>query len=115
MMGVSSKLERGTLVRVSLFVLPLVIAAVFLFGRMTAPGVAPAAPSSHVFTGRLGDVFRVPAAATRCVVSVEGGAANTMCRHTPRARYSVVFYRDNLLVYRNGRPDSPVFSAKGRP
>jgi hypothetical protein len=103
--------------RTSVFVVPLVAAAAFLVGQATAPGSAPAAPSSRVFTGRLGDAFRVPASATRCVVGQEGGAARTTCWHTPlaRARYSVVFYRDNLVVYRNGRPDNPVFSAKGRP
>ena len=100
-----------------LFLLPLVVAAAFLLGRATYPGAAGAAASARVFTGRSGDAFRVPAAATRCVVSQESGAANTTCQHTPvsRARYSVVFYRDNLFVYRNGRPDNPVFSAKGKP
>jgi hypothetical protein len=109
--------RKGGLVRTSLVDLPFAIAAAFLLGRATAPGAAPAAPTARVFTGRAGDAFRVPASATRCVVSQEGGAANTICRHTPlsRARYSVVFYRDNLFVYRNGRPDNPVFSAKGRP
>ena len=103
--------------RNSLLVLPLVIAAAFLLGRTTAPAAAPATATARVFTGRAGDVFRVPAAASRCLVSQEAGATNTICRHTPlaRARYSVVFYRHNLLVYRNGRPDNPVFSAKGRP
>ena len=103
--------------RNSLFALLLLIAGAFVLGRATAPGTAPAATNSRVFTGRAGDVFRVPAAATRCAVSQEGGSANTICRHTPlaRARYSVVFYRDNLFVYRNGRPENPVFSARGRP
>jgi hypothetical protein len=108
---------KGRVVRTSLFVLPLVMAATFLLGEATAPDAGRATPTARVFTGRAGDAFRVPAAATRCVVSQEGGATNTICRHMPlgRARYSVVFYRDNLLVYRNGRPDNPVFSANGRP
>ena len=103
--------------RTSFLVVALVAAAAFLVGQATAPGAAPAASSSRVITGRLGDAFRVPVSATQCVVSQEGGAARTTCWHTPlaRARYSVVFYRDNLFVYRNGRPDNPVFSAKGRP
>jgi len=103
--------------RPSLFTLPLLLASSFFLGRATAPGTAPAASAGHVYTGRFGDVFRVPAAATRCVVGREAGAADTICRHMPlaRARYSVVFYRDNLLVYRNGRPDNPVFSARGKP
>jgi hypothetical protein len=98
-------------------ILALVAAAAFVAGRATGPAAAPAATSSHVYVGRLGDVFRVPGAATRCLVSHELSAVNTICSHTPqsRARYSVVFYRDNLLVYRNGNPDSVVFSAKGKP
>jgi len=103
--------------RISLLALLMLIVGTFVLGRATAPGAAPAATDTRVYTGRTGDVFRVPASSTRCVVSQEGGAANTMCRHTPLAlaRYDVVFYRDNLFVYRNGRPDNPVFSARGRP
>jgi hypothetical protein len=103
--------------RISLLPLALLVAAAFLIGRATAPSAAPAARSSHDYTGHLGDVFRVPAASTRCVVGQEGGVPRTSCSHAPvtRARYSVVFYRNNLLVYRNGRPDNPVFSARGRP
>ena len=103
--------------RISLFALLLLIAGTFVLGRATAPGSAPAATNARVYTGRAGDVFRVPAAAIRCAVSQEAAAANTICRHMPlaRARYSVVFYRDNLFVYRNGRPDNPVFSARGKP
>ena len=103
--------------RTSFFVVALVAAAAFVVGQATAPGTTPAAPSSRVFTGRPGDAFRVPASTTRCVVGQEAGAGRTICWHTPlaRARYSVVFYRDNLFVYRNGRPDNPVFSAEGRP
>jgi hypothetical protein len=37
-----------------------------------------------------GGAFRVPAAGTRCSVSRETGAANLICAHTPKARYSVV-------------------------
>ena len=71
--------------------------------------------SSHSFVGRRGDTFTVPAAATSCVVSSEAGATNVICQHVPDGRYSAVFFRDNLLVYRNGMPDRPVFSARGRP
>ena len=108
---------KGNHMRISLLVLALVAAVAFIVGRASSPDAAPAATSSHVYSGRLGDVFRVPGAATHCLVSHEIGAVNTICRHTPlaRARYSVVVYRDNLLVYRNGNPDSVVFSAKGRP
>jgi len=117
MMGVDDDTGKAERVRISLLALLLLIAGTFALGRATAPGAAPAATNARVFTGRAGDVFRVPAAAVRCVVSQEAGAATTICQHMPlaRARYSVVFYRDNLFVYRNGRPDNPVFSALGRP
>ncbi len=105
------------MIRLSLLTLPLLIAAAFLVGRATSPGIASAKASAHVYTGSFGDVFRVPAAATRCLVSAEAGAANLHCAHTPlaRARYEVVFYNDNLFVYRNGHPDYPVFTARGKP
>jgi hypothetical protein len=93
----------------------LAVTGAFLAGRAVAPTQASATATAHVYTGRIGDTFRAPAAAARCVVSAEAGAAKVSCEHTPRARYSVVFFRSNLLVYRNGDPDRPVFSAQGRP
>ena len=103
--------------RFSLFALPLLIVGAFLLGRATRPVEASAATGGHVYSGVMGDSFRVPTAGTRCVVGEEAGAANVSCRHIPsaQARYSVVFYRDNLFVYRNGKPDDPVFSARGKP
>lgn len=103
--------------RLSLLSLLILIAAAFLVGRATSPGDASAKTSGRVYTGRFGDVFRVPAATTRCLVSAEAGAANVHCAHIPiaRARYEVVFYKNNLFVYRTGHPDNPVFSARGKP
>jgi hypothetical protein len=100
-----------------LFCLPLAFAGAFLIGRTTGPGAASAESTGRIYTGGVGDVFRVSAAATRCLVSSEAGAVNVHCSHLPlaRARYEVVFYRDNLFVYRSGNPDDPVFSAKGKP
>ena len=93
----------------------LAIVAAFFIGRTTVAGTASATPAAHVYTGRVGDVLRVPAVATRCVVSREGAAPDLICAHTPKARYSVTFFKDNLFVYRNGNPDNPVFSVHGRP
>lgn len=103
--------------RLSLIGVVLLVAAAFLLGRATSPAAAPAATRGHVYTGRMGDVIRVPAAATRCLVSEEGGAANLICGHTPtaKARFSVVFFTDNLFVYRTAQPDNPVFTALGKP
>jgi hypothetical protein len=81
------------------------------------PLVVAGAAATHVYTGRLYDVFRVPAASVRCEVGQEATAVNMSCEHVPyaRARYEVVFYRDNILVYRLGHPDKPVWTAQGRP
>jgi hypothetical protein len=89
----------------------------FLLGRATHPSTAAGAPATHVYTGRLYDVFRVPGAATRCEVGMEAGSLKMSCGHVPyaRARHEVVFYRNNILVFRLGKPDNPVWSARGRP
>jgi hypothetical protein len=96
--------------------LPL-LALAFIAGRNTNLDTASTTTADHIYTGSIGDSFRVPAAATRCLVSKEGGAPDVICTHTPvaRARYDVVFYKNNLFVFRNGNPDKPVFSARGRP
>jgi hypothetical protein len=50
---------------------PVLVAAAFMAGRVTGPDTA-AASASAIYTGRQGDVFRVPSTATRCLVTVEG-------------------------------------------
>lgn len=97
----------------------LLIASILALTLPTFGGAAAqdarATPNSRVFVGRQGDSFRVPAAATRCLVSAEAGSTNVICNHMGRHRYEVVFHKDNLLVFRVGRPDTPVFSARGKP
>jgi len=89
----------------------------FLLASVPAVIALATPASTHVYTGRLHDVFRVPGAALRCEVSQEARVPNVSCGHVPysRARYQVVFSKDNILVYRLGHPDDPVWSAKGRP
>ena len=91
------------------FVVPVALAAAFFVGRATAT------QSRHVWIGRQGDVLRVPAAATRCLVSGEAGSPDLFCSRIPRGRYTVTFFSDEILVWRNGRPDKPVFSARWKP
>lgn len=81
------------------------------------PLVAVGAAATHVYTGRVNDVFRVPGAAVRCEVGKEAAMTNVSCEHVPyaRTRYEVVFYKDNILVYRLGHPDNPVWTARGKP
>jgi hypothetical protein len=113
MMSPSPPKEKS--VRVSLIIVPLALAAAFLIGRATSPNADSTDAISHGYTVQVGDVVRVPAAATRCLINSEAGAARLQCSHSPSARYEVVFYRNNLFVYRNGHPDQPVFSAQGKP
>jgi hypothetical protein len=89
--------------------LPVLIAAAFLVGRATSPDAAVGASTTHVYTGRLYDVFRVPAAAIRCEVDAEAGSVKLSCGHVPyaKARHDVVFYNNNILVYRLGNPANP--------
>jgi hypothetical protein len=90
----------------------LLAAVAFFVGRATAPDPSDAAQRSRVYTGRPGDVFRVPSAAARCSVSQEGGSPDLYCIHTPKTRHQVYFFRDAILVWRVGKPDAPVFSTK---
>jgi hypothetical protein len=95
--------------RLFAFVVPVALATAFFVGRATAT------QSRHVWTGHQGDVLRVPAAATRCVVSGEGGFPDLFCSRIPRGRYTVTFFSDEILVWRNGRPDKPAFCARWKP
>ncbi len=91
----------------------IVVAGAFLIGRSTASGAGSA--TNRVLVARVGDTIRVPATATRCVVGTKARDPKLSCSHRPKPRYGVVFYVDNLFVYRNGNPDNPVFTAGGHP
>jgi hypothetical protein len=101
--------------RVAFLLVPVALLAAFFVGRATKHGGA-ATPEvhPHVYTGRTGDVLRAPAAATRCLVSGEGGFPDLFCTRIPRGRYQVVFFEDTVQVYRIGNT-TPVFSARWRP
>ena len=93
-------------------VIALLIPVAFLIGRATNPTAASALPQNHVYTLRQNDVVRAPGAATRCTASVEAGAKNLFCHRSPEGRYQVVFYTDSIIVWKNGNPDKPAFSAR---
>lgn len=113
-MGLARRTPRLSALVVLAAALLLVAGAGFALGRATGGESVGATPSRRVFTGRQGDVLRVPAAAAQCVVSGEGGAPNLICAHTHNARYEVVFYADSLYLYRNGFPEDPIFVARAR-
>jgi hypothetical protein len=89
--------------------------AIILVIAGTGGALGASRSSQHVYVARPGDVLSVPGSKARCAVGRELTAVRLVCRHTPAARYSVVFYSDNLVVYRNGNPARIVFSARGRP
>jgi len=90
----------------------LLVPVAFLVGRATNPKAASARSENRIYTLRQNDVVRAPGAATRCTASVEGGSKNLFCRRSPEGRYQVVFYTDSIIVWKNGNPDKPAFSAR---
>src|SRR5207248_630497 len=76
------------------------------------PKAASARSENRIYTLRQNDVVRAPGAATRCTASVEGGSKNLFCRRSPEGRYQVVFCTDSIIVWKNGNPDKPAFSAR---
>ena len=83
--------------------------AVYTFGWRESDGddqmPLGSATRKYVYTIHPGDVIRVPAAATRCIASQEGGFPNLYCTRTPRGRYRFVFYKDSVLVWGPGGPE----------
>ena len=93
------------MVRALAIVLAVVIvgAAAFALGRRT-----DGRDNGRAVTLRQGDVVVVPATATRCEASHEGGIPNLFCTRTSRARYQVVFWRDEVQVYDLAEPHEPM-------
>ena len=61
----------------------------------------PAKPRQAVYTLRAGDAARRPAASTRCVAGAEGGFPNLYCTRIGGGRFSVAFYEDSFVVWRD--------------
>lgn len=98
-----------------LFCLVLLIPAAFVLDRETSSSSSATTTSSHDYTLRQGDVIHVPAAATRCVASAEGGFPNLFCERSPQGRYEFVFYKDSVTVWGPGGPDKPTASYQWQP
>ena len=79
----------------------LVGVAAFVLGRETAP-------RDDVATVEQGDSFVVPATATRCESSQQGGIPNLFCTRTSSGRYQVVFWQDEIQVYDLAKPHEPI-------
>jgi hypothetical protein len=39
-------------------------------------------------------------------------AKSLFCHRSSEGRYQVVFYTDSIVVWKNGHPDKPAFSAR---
>ena len=94
--------------------------AIYTLGRESGndgeTDAAPATAGPRVYTLRIGDVVRVPDAATECQASQEAGQPNLFCTRVPRGRHQVIFYEDNVLVWPLARgPDGPPFSYEWAP
>ena len=98
-----------------LFFVPAALAGAFFLGRDTSPEVATASAGARVIAVRQGDVVRVPAGATECVVSGEADVTDFFCERKPRGRYHVVLYADWIRVWRVGNPDTPAFARRWKP
>ena len=60
--------------------------------------------------------MRVPAAATECEASGEGGRPNFFCTRMPEGRHQIIFYEDSVLVWPLSRgPDGPPFVYRWKP
>ena len=87
--------------------------AIYAFGWREDGGdqsdtASVSAHSRRIFTVRQGDIVRVPATATRCEASHEGGIPNLFCSRTRRSRYQVVFWKDEVQVYDLARNRGPM-------
>jgi hypothetical protein len=63
-------------------------------------------PGARVYTLRQGDRVRVPAVATECLATQEGGFARLHCSRTSRGRYQVDIFADTVHLYDLDAPDA---------
>jgi hypothetical protein len=92
------------------------IFAVYTFGWRD--GTEAPKRGASTYTIRRGDVVVVPAAATRCEASGEGGVPNLFCEGTPRSRYQVAIWSDEAELYdleAGGEPMVPTYSVPRKP
>jgi hypothetical protein len=82
------------------------LAGAFVLGQLSGPRRAQAA-SSRFFVLHVGDRVAIPVIGQRCSVEVEGGFPDLFCQRIRNAHHQVVFFRDEILVYRIGDPDRP--------
>jgi len=98
----------------------LVAAAVVVAGSVAFGATAeqliranPAeASATHNYTLRLGDKVAVPALGQVCSIQKEGGAVELLCAKRRTAHHQVTIFRNQILVWKVGNPDHPVWTGK---
>ena len=97
--------------RISLLVVIAVAATAFVLGA-TIGLPAARASATHVYTLRADDKVRIPTIQQTCVLSAEGGSPDLFCARSSGPRHQVTIFRNNILIWKVGNPDRPVWSGK---
>jgi hypothetical protein len=70
------------------------------------------ASTTHKYTLRLGDKVTVPALGQVCSVEKEGGSVDLFCARRRKPHHQVTIFRNQILVWKVGNPDHPVWTGK---
>jgi len=70
-----------------------------------------AGASADVVTLKSGDVASFEE--LQCTAGVEAGLDSFECQRREGAKYEAAIFRDNILVWKVGNPDDPIFSTSG--
>jgi hypothetical protein len=100
---------------VAVLLVGVAVGGAFFLGRMSHPTSAIAARSGKVVTVAQGDTIRIPGVHTRCLVSEEARIPELICNHSPRGKFELALFHNELLVYRYGNPDKVAYSAPWKP
>lgn len=88
--------------------------AVYTFGWRDDATDEPTPPGARVYTLSQGDRVRMPAVATECLATQEGGFPRLHCSRTSRGRYQVDIFADTVHLYDleapNAEPMLPTYS-----
>jgi hypothetical protein len=114
-MGANSKGEDSSVnTRRRLRLAALLVTAAAIGFNIAKLATAPAAEASatHRYTLRVGDKLTIPAVKQRCAIYTEGGAPELYCARPLHPRHQVTIFRDSILIWKVGSPDSPAWSGK---
>lgn len=96
----------------SAIVLVLVTAAATA-GALQVTGADAGSRATHIFYLQEGDTAVLNRARVKCTAFNEGGAPELYCRKSAGGpAHQVSFFRNQIAVWANGNPDTPVWSGK---